>query len=293
MTNIKTRILCEIGINANGDINLAKKLIDVAVFSGCWAVKFQKRNPDICVPEHQKSVMKKTPWGEMTYLEYKYKMEFGLDEYKEIDEYCKSKGILWSVSVWDLDSLEFMNSNFPHVPFLKIPSAKLTDLDLISKCAEKCNKLDNYTELGCYLVISTGMSTEEEIDAAYDAAKSKIPLNKIVIMHCNSTYPAPNNELNMNCILTLKEKYPECMIGYSDHAFGIIPSITSVVLGAKMVEKHCTICRTTWGSDNLASCEPIGLIKLCKDIREVEESLGDGIIKVYPSEEEKRKSLRG
>jgi len=290
---MKTRIIAEIGINHLGDIDLTKKLIDIAAFCGCWAVKFQKRNPDVCVPEHQKNIMKKTPWGEMTYLDYKYRVEFGLLEYQEIDRYCKEKNIFWSASVWDMDSLCFISENFPHVPFIKIPSAKLTDLDLISKCAEKCNKLDNYTELGCYLIISTGMSTEEEIDAAYDAVKNKIPLDKIVIMHCNSTYPAPNSELNMKCITTLKEKYPEIIIGYSDHAFGIVPSLTSVVLGSRIVEKHITLDRTMWGSDQLCSCEPHGLIKLSKDIREVEESLGDGIIKVYPSEEEKRKSLRG
>lgn len=285
---MQTRLIGEIGINTLGDIDLTKKLIETAKFCGCWAVKFQKRNPDLCVPSNQRDIIKDTPWGKIKYIDYKKKIEFSLDQYKEIDQFCKEKNIEWSASVWDLDSLNFMRDNFNHVKFLKIPSAKLTDTELVHATAGVC------AENQIILIISRGMSTGDEIDQAVGAINStNIEKSNIVLMHCNSSYPAPNKELNLRCISTLKKRFPDFQIGYSDHAFGIIPSLTAVVLGATYIEKHITLDRTMWGSDQMCSCEPTGLIKLGKDIKEVEESLGDGVIRVYPSELEKMKSLRG
>jgi N-acetylneuraminate synthase len=274
----KTYIIAEIGINHNGDLNIAKKLIDIAALSGCDAVKFQKRNPDVCVPDHQKNVMRDTPWGTMTYLEYKYKIEFGKPEYDEIDQYCKEKGISWSASPWDLDSLDFLNQY--DLPFIKLPSAMLTNYELIKKC----------TQSGKKLILSTGMSTEEEIDTAIELVKRFT--NDFAILHCNSTYPAPLNELNLSTIKTLKDKY-DCEIGYSGHEFRIGTTVASIYLGATIIERHITLDRTMWGTDHLSSVEPQGLIKLVKGIRELEEAFGDGIIQVTESEKIIRNKLRG
>jgi len=274
----KTYIIAEIGINHNGDLTIAKRLIDIAALSGCDAVKFQKRNPDVCVPEHQKNVMRDTPWGTMTYLEYKYKVEFGKTEYDEIDRYCKEKGIAWSASPWDLDSLEFLNQY--DLPFIKLPSAMLTNYELIEACAKS----------GKRVILSTGMSTEEEIDTAVNTIKCFT--SNFAILHCNSTYPAPLNELNLSTIKTLKDKY-DCEIGYSGHEFRIGTTVASVYLGATIIERHITLDRTMWGTDHLSSVEPQGLIKLVKGIRELEEAFGDGVIQVTESEKIIRNKLRG
>ncbi len=274
----KTYIIAEIGINHNGDLTIAKRLIDIVALSGCDAVKFQKRNPDVCVPEHQKNVMRDTPWGTMTYLEYKYKVEFGKTEYDEIDRYCKEKGIAWSASPWDLDSLEFLNQY--DLPFIKLPSAMLTNYELIEACAKS----------GKRVILSTGMSTEEEIDTAVNTIKCFT--SNFAILHCNSTYPAPLNELNLSTIKTLKDKY-DCEIGYSGHEFRIGTTVASVYLGATIIERHITLDRTMWGTDHLSSVEPQGLIKLVKGIRELEEAFGDGVIQVTESEKIIRNKLRG
>ena len=210
-------IIAEIGINHNGDISVAKQLIDIAKVAGCDVVKFQKRNPDVCVPEHQKSVMRDTPWGKMTYLEYKYKVEFEKPEYDEIDKYCKSRDIQWTASPWDLDSLEFLNKY--DVPFIKIPSALLTDLELIKQT----------TETGKKIIISTGMSTMDEVDNAVNTIKSVNNNADYAVLHCNSSYPAPTNELNLKCIQTLKNRY-NCDVGYSGHEFGLTTTIASICL---------------------------------------------------------------
>jgi N-acetylneuraminate synthase len=274
----KTYIIAEIGINHNGDIDIAKKLIDIAVLSGCDAVKFQKRNPDKCVPEHQKNIIRETPWGTMTYLEYKYKVEFGKKEYDEIDLYCKEKGIVWSASPWDLDSLEFLNQY--DLPFIKLPSAMLTNNELLDACAKSGKKL----------ILSTGMSTEEEIDNAVAIIRQST--NDLALLHCNSTYPAPLNELNLSTIKTLKDKY-NCEVGYSGHEFRIGTTVAAVYLGASIIERHITLDRTMWGTDHLSSVEPQGLIKLVKGIRELEEAYGDGLIQVTESEKPIRSKLRG
>lgn len=274
----KTYVLAEIGINHNGDINIAKKLIDIASVAGCDAVKFQKRNPDVCVPEHQKSQLKSTPWGDMTYLEYKYKMEFDKSQYDEIDEYCRTKNISWSASPWDLDSLEFLDQY--DIPFIKIPSAMLTNDEL----------LKNSAKTGKKVILSTGMSTLEEIDHAVDILKNNS--KNYAILHCNSSYPASLQDLNLSCIQTLKGRY-SCEVGYSGHEFRLGTSVAAVYLGATIIERHITLDRTMWGSDHLASVEPQGLIKLVNGIRELEVSLGDGEIYVTESELEPRKKLRG
>ena len=274
----KTYIIAEIGINHNGDLNIAKRLIDIAALSGCDAVKFQKRNPDVCVPEHQKNIMRDTPWGTMTYLEYKYKVEFEKAEYDEIDRYCKEKDIAWSASPWDLDSIEFLNQY--NLPFIKLPSAMLTNYPLIEACAKSGKKV----------ILSTGMSTEEEIDIAIETIRKHT--DNFAILHCNSTYPAPLNELNLSTIPTLKNKY-NCEVGYSGHEFRIGTTVASVYLGATIIERHITLDRTMWGTDHLSSVEPQGLIKLVKGIRELEEAFGDGTIQVTESEKIIRNKLRG
>jgi N-acetylneuraminate synthase len=277
-----TYIIAEIGINHNGSLENAKRLIDVASLAGCDAVKFQKRNPDVCVPEHQKNVMRETPWGTMTYLEYKYKVEFEKDEYDEIDRYCKEKGVEWSASPWDLDSLQFL-SNY-EIPFIKIPSAMLTNEELIrasSRWSAERNK---------ELIVSTGMSTVEEIDKAVEWMREEG--TEFALLHCNSSYPAPVDELNLSCIKTLKDRYG-CKVGYSGHEFRLGTSVATVMLGAEIIERHITLDRTMWGTDQLSSVEPQGLIKLVRGVRELEQALGDGTIGVTDTELPFRKKLRG
>ena len=272
-------IIAEIGINHNGDLDIAKKLIDIAKVAGCDAVKFQKRNPDVCVPEHQKSVERDTPWGRMTYLDYKYKVEFGKKEYDIIDAYCKEREIDWSASPWDIDSLNFLNTY--SLPFIKIPSALLTDIELI-KLSAKTNKK---------IIISTGMSTIDEIDKSVNAIKQANPNCDFAVLHCNSSYPAPNEDLNLNCIQTLKEKY-KCTVGYSGHEFGLTTTIASVCMGAKIIERHITLDRTMWGTDQMCSVEPQGLIKLVRGVKELSLALGDGVKTVTALEQKIKDKLR-
>lgn len=281
----KTYIIAEIGINHNGDLKNALRLIDIAAAAGCDAVKFQKRNPDVCVPEHQKNVMRDTPWGQMTYLDYKYKVEFEAPEYNAIAAHCEMHGIEWSASPWDMDSLEFLKQY--DVPFLKIPSAMLTNDELLEGCIAS----------GKRVIFSTGMSTKEEIDHAVAVLrKAKLVHNnpyKIGLLHCNSTYPAPINELNLSGIQTLQQEYSDFEIGYSGHEFRLGTTVASVYLGASIIERHITLDRQMWGSDHLASVEPQGLFKLVSGIRELEEAFGDGVIQVTESEKPVRAKLRG
>ena len=273
-----TYIIAEIGINHNGSLETAKKLIDVAAVAGCDAVKFQKRNPDVCVPEHQKSVMRDTPWGKMTYLDYKYKVEFEKREYDIIDQYCRDKNIAWSASPWDLDSLNFLMGY--DIPFIKIPSAMITNEELMKASAATGKKI----------IFSTGMSTLEEIDQAVQwMNETDTPFS---LLHCNSTYPAPLEDLNLSCIPVLKEKY-QCEVGYSGHEFRLGTTVAAVYLGASILERHITLDRTMWGSDHLASVEPQGLIKLVRGVRELESAYGDGRKRVTEGELPIRKKLRG
>ena len=272
-------VIAEIGINHNGDLDIAKKLIDIAKVAGCDVVKFQKRNPDICVPEHQKSVMRDTPWGKMTYLDYKYKVEFGQNEYDEIDIYCKKRDIQWSASPWDLDSLDFLNHY--DIPFIKIPSALITDLELLKATAETNKKV----------IISTGMSTLEDVEKAVMTIKSVKSNVDFALLHCNSSYPAPIKDLNLKCITTLKERF-NCEVGYSGHEFGLTTTIASICLGATIIERHITLDRTMWGTDQMCSVEPQGLIKLVRGIKELKSALGDGVKVVTDTEIPIRKKLR-
>jgi len=283
----KTYIIAEIGINHNGDLGTAKRLIDIAAAAGCDAVKFQKRDPDVCVPEHQKNVVKDTPWGRMTYLEYKHKTEFGREEYDEIDRYSKERKIRWSASPWDLVSLDFLLKY--DVPFIKIPSAMLTNKPLLQACVSACEPS------GKKMILSTGMSTEEEISEAVSFLDENIKVrskSSYAILHCNSTYPAPLEEINLSCIKTLKEKF-NCEVGYSGHEFRLGTSVAAIYLGATIIERHITLDRSMWGSDHLASVEPQGLFKLVSGIRELEKAYGDGSINVNESEKDVRKKLRG
>lgn len=274
----KTYIIAEIGINHNGSLETAKKLIDVAAVAGCDAVKFQKRNPDVCVPEHQKTVMRDTPWGRMTYLEYKYKVEFEKQEYDEIDRYCKERGISWSASPWDLDSLEFLSQY--DLPFLKMPSAMMTNEPLMRAAAKT----------GKRVIFSSGMSTLEETDKAVEWMREESA--DFALLHCNSAYPAPISDLNLSCIKTLKERY-NCEVGYSGHEFRLGTTVASIYLGATILERHITLDRSMWGSDHLSSVEPQGLIKLVSGVRELESAFGDGVKKVTEGELPSRKKLRG
>lgn len=268
-------IIAEIGINHNGDIEIAKQLMDVAVETGCDAVKFQKRTPEICVPEEQKSIPRETPWGSMTYFEYKKRIEFEQKEFEQIDAYAKKIGIDWFASPWDVPSVDFLEGF--DVPCQKIASACLTDSELLTAI----NKTNTTT------ILSTGMSSMQEIDKAVSLLND-VPL---AIAQATSTYPAEASELNLRAIQTFSEKY-KVPVGYSGHERGLQVTIAAVALGATFVERHITLDRSMWGTDHSASLEPDGLKKLVRDIRIVELALGDGKKKVYDSEIPIRAKLR-
>ncbi len=270
-----TFFIAEIGINHNGDISNAKRLIDVAVMAGCDAVKFQKRNPEKAVPAEYKNVIRETPWGLMSYLEYRYKVEFGYEEYIVIDRYCKEKGILWLASCWDEDSIEFIEQFEP--PCYKVASASLTDTAL----------LDKFRATKRPIILSTGMSTMEEIEAAVD----RLGTERLLIAHSTSTYPCPPEQLNLRMIPTLQEKFG-CPTGYSGHEVGLQTTYSAVTIGAAFVERHITLDRAMWGSDQAASVEPWGLMRLVRDIRVIEIALGDGQKQIYESEMASRNKLR-
>ena len=268
-------IIAEIGINHNGDIEIAKQLMDVAVETGCDAVKFQKRTPEICVPEEQKSIPRETPWGSMTYFEYKKRIEFEQPEFEQIDAYAKKIGIDWFASPWDVPSVDFLEGF--NVPCQKIASACLTDSELLNAV----NKTKTTT------ILSTGMSSIEEIDKAVSLLNN-VPL---AIAQATSTYPAEASELNLRAIQTFAEKY-KVPVGYSGHERGLQVTIAAVALGATFIERHITLDRSMWGTDHSASLEPEGLKKLVRDIRIIELALGDGKKKVYDSEIPIRAKLR-
>ena len=260
-------IVAEIGINHNGDVAVAKKLSDTAVRAGCNAVKFQKRTPELCVPPEQRDAMRETPWGYITYLEYRHRVEFGLEEYQEIDQYCREIGIPWFASCWDEPSVDFLQQFDP--PCYKIPSAALTDTML----------LRHLRATGLPLILSTGMSTMEQIRSAVRVLGTE----NLIITHCTSTYPCPPRELNLRIIETLRREF-DCPIGYSGHEVGLPTTVAAVALGACLVERHITLDRAMWGSDQAASVEPHGFERLVKYIRVVEAALGDGAKRVYESE---------
>ena len=270
------KVISEIGINHNGSMELCKKLIMLSHIAGADYVKIQKRNPDVCVPEHQKSKIRKTPWGEMTYLDYKYRMEFSEEQIKELVDYSKDLGIEFFASVWDVDSAKLMAK---YTKIAKLGSASINDLELCRVTRE----------LFDYVIISTGMSTEEEIDAAVEASKPD------VIMHTNSTYPCPVEDLNLRYIEHMKSKWgKDAEIGYSGHEYGLITTYAAVAMGATWVERHVTLDRNMWGSDHSSSIEPDGLIKLVKGIKAIEKATQyePGPRKQFEGENAKKDSLR-
>ena len=269
-------VIREIGINHNGDLRTALALIEAAKAAGMDAVKFQKRTPEVCTPRDQWDVERDTPWGRMTYLEYRHRVEFGADEYRQIDDHCRAIGIDWFASPWDVESVDFLGRYAPSA--YKVASACLTD-DVLLRAMRATGRT---------VILSTGMSTPEQIRHAVEVLGSR----NTILCHATSTYPAPAEQLNLRMIGTLQAEYPNVPVGYSGHEVGLQTTLCAVALGACLVERHITLDRAMWGSDQSASVEPEGLRRLVRDIRVLEASLGDGIKQVYPSELSAMRKLR-
>jgi len=267
-TGEPTYVIAEIGLNHNGDVELAKRLIDVAADAGAQAVKFQKRTPEISTPEHMKSVMRETPWGTMTYLEYRYRVEFNREQYIEIGDHATMRGLAWFASPWDVPSVAFLEDL--NTVAYKIASASVTDIEMLEAIAAT----------GKPVILSTGMSTLEQIDRAVETLGTE----NLVILHATSTYPLPAGEANLRMIPSLQARYAGVPVGYSGHETGLQISLAAVALGAVAVERHITLDRAMWGSDHAASLEPTGLEHLVRDIRVIEEAMGDGVKRIFPGE---------
>ena len=301
----QTIICAEIGINHNSDINIAKELIEKAAWAGADYVKFQKREPELAVPKDQWDVMREVPWSNepVRYIDYKRRMEFDFDQLRDLASHARQHGIGMFLSVWDLPSLRIAASFA--FDMVKIPSAKLTDEELVRGAIKLAIKQP------CDLVLSTGMSTAEEVEEGLGwildewnqswprpSAEGK-PWPHVWILHCHSAYPAPSKELNLGVIpilwgdaqLRLGE-IPHS-IGYSGHEWGIQPTVWSVALGARMIERHITLDRTMWGTDQSASVEPLAFAKMVSYVRSLEAALGDGVKRVWDSELPARAKLRG
>ncbi len=270
--------IAEIGINHNGDLNIAKRLIDASYAIGWDCVKFQKRTPDIAVPETQKKVMRSTPWGEMTYLDYKKKIEFGKNEYDYIDKYCKEKPIHWTASPWDIPSLEFILQY--DIPFIKLASATNGNTEIIKRACES----------GKSIIMSTGMCTQEELDKSVDILE-RYSNGNYALLHTNSVYPAPIDSLNLKYIQTLKNRY-NCVVGYSGHEQNLEPTVAAVTLGADIVERHVTLSHDMWGTDQKASLEINAMYMLYHRCIDINTILGDGEKKFEENEQQVRKKLR-
>lgn len=268
-------VIAEIGINHNGDMAIAKRLIDVAHEAGCQAVKFQKRTPEISTPDSQKDIPRETPWGTMTYLDYKRRIEFGDDEYSEISDYCRKLGIDWFASPWDVPSVEFLERH--NVIAHKVASASVTDVEL----------LEALRDTGKPIILSTGMSTMDEIDRAVGI----LGTDNLVLMHATSTYPLDPAEANLRVMDTLRERFG-VPVGYSGHETGLQISLAAVGMGANALERHITLDRAMWGTDHSASLEPGGLSRLVRDVHVIEQALGDGVKRVWESEQGPREKLR-
>jgi N-acetylneuraminate synthase len=260
-------IIAEIGINHNGSLDIAKKLIDAAFLSGCDAVKFQKRTIEVVYTPEELAKPRENPFGP-TNGDLKRGLEFSHDHYAALDKYCREKGIAWFASCWDEGAVDFIEQFNP--PCYKIASASSTDDNLL-KYHRKCGKP---------FLLSTGMADMPLIEHAVDV----LGKNDLIVLHCTSTYPSKVEELNLKGIITLKEKFPEIPIGYSGHEVGLSTSLAAVCLGACVIERHITLDRAMWGSDQAASIEPQGFMRLVRDIRTVEAAMGDGNIKIYDSE---------
>jgi N-acetylneuraminate synthase len=261
-------VIAEIGLNHNGDVEIAKQLIDVAARAGANAVKFQKRTPEIATPEHMRDVQRETPWGTMSYLEYRHRVEFDRDQYIEVGDHATMLGLDWFASPWDVPSVDFLEDL--GVVAHKVASASLTDSELLAALRET----------GKPIILSTGMSTLEQIDRALEV----LGTDRVVLMHATSTYPMEPDEANLRVIAALRDRYPGIPVGYSGHERGLQISLAAVAIGAVAVERHITLDRTMWGSDQAASLEPGGLEHLVRDIRVIETALGDGIKRVFPGE---------
>jgi N-acetylneuraminate synthase len=269
-------VIAEIGINHNGSLELAKKLVDGAHLAGADAVKFQKRTPELCVPREQWDRERDTPWGRMTYIDYRRRMEFGAREFAAIDRHCRERGVLWFASCWDEEAVDFMERFAP--PCYKIASASLTDDALLQRLRRA----------GRPLVLSTGMSTMAEIEASV----ALLGRRDLLLAHTTSTYPCPVGDLNLRMIGTLARRFPECPVGYSGHETGLAPTWAAVALGARFVERHITLDRALWGSDQAASVEIGGFLRLVQSLRDVEKALGDGVKRVCPGELAQIEKLR-
>lgn len=272
-------IIAEIGINHNGDLQIAKKLIDAANACMWDCVKFQKREPEIAVPEEQKNVMRDTPWGHITYLEYKKKVEFGKEEYDYIDSYCREKPIAWTASPWDVPSLEFLLQY--DIPFIKVASATNADWNILKMVCESRKPI----------LLSTGMSTIEELDKTVEFLE-KYSDGNYILLHTNSAYPSPAAELNLRMIQTLRERY-HCLVGYSGHEQDLEPTVVAVALGAKVIERHITLDHHMWGTDHAASLTVSAMAMLHGRMKEILLMLGDGQKTITERENEVRKKLRG
>jgi N-acetylneuraminate synthase len=269
-------VIAEIGLNHNGDVELAKQLVDVAADAGAQAVKFQKRTPEISTPEHMRDVRRETPWGEMSYLEYRYRVEFDREQYIEIGDHATMRGLDWFASPWDVPAVAFLEEL--NVVAHKVASASVTDHELLRALAAT----------GKPIILSTGMSTIEQVDAAIDVLGTE----DLVLLHATSTYPLPPEEANLRTIGTLQQRYAGVPVGYSGHERGLQISLAAVALGAVAVERHITLDRTMWGSDHAASLEPTGFEHLVRDIRIIGEALGDGVKRVFPGELAPQAKLR-
>ena len=279
----KTYIVAEIGINHNGDVEIAEHLIRAADFAGADAVKFQKRTPRISTPRPEWDKVRQTPWGTITYLEYRERVELSIEAYDKLAGLALNLGLDFIVSVWDLMALEEVLTLGHQLTALKIPSAMLTNYKLVEYAAG-VNKP---------IILSTGMSTLAEISEAVAITRAAQRESESILLHCPSVYPCNPTELNLKMLGTLAQRYPDFTIGYSGHEVGLAPSVAAVPLGARLIERHITLDRSMWGSDQSSSVEPQGFLRLVKDIRLVEQAMGDGIKQVYPSEQEALRKLRG
>lgn len=271
--------IAEIGINHNGDMQVAKRLMDAAFAIGWNCVKFQKREPDIAVPEAQKSVMRDTPWGQMTYLDYKKHVEFGKKEYDYIDTYCREKPLAWTASPWDMPSLEFLMEY--DVPFIKLASAANGNKELIkAACSYKKP-----------IIMSDGMSTQEELDKAVSWLED-YSNGDYVLLHTNSTYPAPPESLNLAYINTLRERY-HCIVGYSGHEQNLEPTVVAATLGAKVIERHVTLSHDMWGTDQKASLEINAMFMLYRRCMDIQSMMGSGEKTMDEAEQKVRQKLKG
>lgn len=260
-------VIAEIGINHNGSVETAKRLIDAAVFSGCDAVKFQKRTVEVVYTPEELAKPRENPFG-ATNGDLKRGLEFGYEEYAEIDRYCRDRRVDWFASCWDEASVDFIEQFDP--PCYKIASACLTDLDL----------LRHHRSKGRPILLSTGMSDMEQIEKAVEVLGG----DDLALLHCTSTYPSKPEELNLTGVVTLRQRFPGVPVGYSGHEIGLATSVAAAALGACVIERHITLDRAMWGSDQAASVEPHGFSRMVRDIRVIEKALGDGRIRVFDSE---------